>query len=79
MFEMTSRLSISEDKHALNVYGLGKKVCGDFKIVASGNNLMWSEIKRGVEAKLGKILNNALSNIFKNLINQGFLEKVDGI
>lgn len=79
ILDRASRLSVSEVKHALNVYGLGKKRYVEvLKIVAGGSNLKWSEIKRGVEAKLGKIPNNTLSNILKNLIDQGFLVKVNG-
>lgn len=79
IFEKALKLSVNEVKHALNVYGLGRRRYVEvLKIVASGTSFNWSEIKRGIEAKLGKIPNNTLSNIIHNLVNQGFLEKTGG-
>ncbi|MEM0054355.1 MAG: ATP-binding protein [Nitrososphaeria archaeon] len=76
--EKASKMSVNELKHAIEVYGLGKKrYIETLKIVASSDSLRWSEIKRALEARMGKIPNNTLSNILENLVNQGFLEKAN--
>lgn len=76
--EKASKMSVNELKHAIEVYGLGKKrYIETLKIVASSDGLRWSEIKRALEARMGKIPNNTLSNILENLVNQGFLEKAN--
>ncbi|MEM1547116.1 MAG: ATP-binding protein [Candidatus Methanomethylicia archaeon] len=76
--EKASKLSANEVNHALNIYGIGReRYVSILKIVASSEGLRWSEIKRAFEAKHGRIPNNTLSNIIKNLVNQGLLEKID--
>jgi hypothetical protein len=80
IIDKASKLSGSEVSHALNVYGVGKKrYVETLKIVASRNSSRWSEIKRALEAKLGKIPNNVLSNILRNLVDQGLLERTNGM
>lgn len=76
ILEKACKLSASEVDHALRIYGIGRdRYVGVLKIVASGSGLKWTEIKRALEAKFGKIPNNTFSNIIKNLINQGLIEK----
>lgn len=78
ILEKASKLSLSELNHALSIYNVGRKRYLEvLKIVASANQLRWSGIKRALEAKEGKIPNNTLSNILKNLMDQGFLEKTN--
>ncbi len=40
--------------------------------------MRWSEIKRGVQAKLGRVPDNMLSNYLKQLVGYGFVEVIDG-
>lgn len=75
-----SKLAMSELMNALEIYGIGKKrYLEAMKIVANLGNAKWSDIKRGIEAKLGRVPNNTLSTILRNLVDSGFLEKVEGV
>ena len=40
--------------------------------------MKWSEVKRGVQAELGKVADNLFSNYLKQLVGYGFVEVVDG-
>ncbi|MEM1550041.1 MAG: ATP-binding protein [Candidatus Methanomethylicia archaeon] len=78
IMEKACKLSASEVDHALEIYGIGRnRYVSVLKIVASGSGLRWSEIKRALEAKYGRIPNNTLSNIIRNLLNQGLIERDD--
>jgi len=77
--EKASKLALSELEHALRIYGVGQKRYKEvLKIIATLGKARWSEIKRGVEARLGKIPNNTLATIIKNLTDSGFIEKEGG-
>lgn len=75
--EKVSRLAVSELEHALKLYGIAKpRYERALRIVASLGRARWREVKRGVEARLGKkVPNNTFYIILKNLIDLGFLEK----
>jgi len=45
------------------------------RIIALAQPARWAQIKRGVEARVGRIPNNALASITKNLVDSGFVEK----
>ena len=76
--EKASRLALNELEHALNIYGVGRQRYKEtLKTIASLGSARWSHIKRGIEARLGRIPNNTLSTILKNLIASSFIEKVD--
>ena len=80
VMEKACSLAASEVDHALNIYGAAKtKYLTALKIVASSDGSRWSEIKRAMEAKFGRIANNIFSNMMKNLVNQGLIEKENGI
>ena len=75
-----SRLAIEELKNLLKQYSPGeKRYIEVMKVVANLGRASWSEIKRGVESKMGKIPNNTLSKIIRNLVDSGVLiKKMDG-
>jgi len=76
--EKASKLALSELDHALKIYGVGERRYREvLKIIASLGKARWSEIKRGVEARLGKIPNNTLATIIKNLMDSGFIKRED--
>ena len=76
IYEKASKLALSELEHALRIYGVGQKRYREvLKIIATLGKARWSEIKRGVEARLGKIPNNTLASILKNLTDSGFIER----
>ncbi|MDK2877237.1 MAG: uncharacterized protein PWQ22_1647 [Archaeoglobaceae archaeon] len=78
IFEKASKLAASEVEHALSLYGAARKRYEEvLKIIATLDSARWSDVKRGLEAKLGKIPNNTLSAILKNLVDLGFVEKLD--
>jgi len=43
------------------------------------NDLKWNEIKRGFEAKYGRISDKQLSALIKTLVNYGFIEKRENV
>jgi hypothetical protein len=45
------------------------------KIIAILGRARWSKVKRGVEVRLGRIPNNTLATIIKNLVDSGFIRK----
>jgi len=76
--EKASKLALSELDHALKIYSVGERRYREvLKIIASLGKARWSEIKRGVEARLGKIPNNTLATIIKNLMDSGFIKRED--
>jgi len=75
-----SKLALSELEHALKIYGVAEKRYREvLKAVALTNPAKWAQIKRWVEARLGRIPNNTLTTIIRNLVDSGFVEKtLDG-
>jgi AAA+ ATPase superfamily predicted ATPase len=75
-----SKLALSELEHALKIYGVAEKRYREvLKAVALTNPAKWIQIKRWVEARLGRIPNNTLTTIIRNLVDSGFVEKtLDG-
>ncbi|RZN61008.1 MAG: ATP-binding protein [Thermoproteota archaeon] len=72
-----SKLAISELEHALRIYGPAESRYKEvLRIIATLEHARWAQIKRGVEARIGRIPNNTLSSILRNLVDSGFLEKV---
>jgi len=79
LLETAARLAYEELDHALQIFNVGRpRYEAVLKIVAERGS-SWSEIIRYVESKLGKIPKNTLSNILKNLIDMGLLEKSGGM
>jgi AAA+ ATPase superfamily predicted ATPase len=73
-----SKLAISELEHALRIYGLAEARYGEaLKVIATLERARWTQIKRGIEARIGKIPSNTLSSILSNLVDSGFLEKTE--
>src|SRR5579875_319139 len=76
VFRKASRLAAKEASSVLNTYGIAKRRYVEvLRTVASGDQVRWSEIKRGVEARLGRMPNNALANILRNLVDSGLIER----
>jgi AAA+ ATPase superfamily predicted ATPase len=72
-----SKLAISELEHALRIYRPAESRYKEvLRIIATLGHARWAQIKRGVEARIGRIPNNTLSSILRNLVDSGFLEKV---
>ena len=77
--ETASRMAASEVEKTLEVYGPAKpRYLEALRVVATLGEARWSEIKRGVESRLGRVPNNTLAGILKNLVDAGLLEKVGG-
>ncbi|MGC8849920.1 MAG: AAA family ATPase [Candidatus Bathyarchaeia archaeon] len=76
IYESASKLAAEELKNALKLYGEGEPRYREaLKIVATLRSASWSEIKRGIGARLGEITDSKLSNILKNLKDSGFIIK----
>lgn len=76
IFEDASKLAAREVENALLLYGIARpRYVEALKVVATLHRARWSDVKRGIEAKLGKIPNNTLSAILRNLVNLGFMDK----
>ncbi|MCR6668640.1 MAG: ATP-binding protein [archaeon YNP-WB-040] len=74
--DKASKLALSELEHALKIYGVAEGRYREvLKAIALTHPARWTQIKRWVEAKLGKIPNNTLTAIIKNLMDAGFVEK----
>lgn len=78
ILKKASKLAVSELSKALEVYGIGRKRYEEvLKTVATLKKASWTEIKRSIEARLGRIPDPSLANILKNLMDSGFLVKED--
>ncbi|BBE42792.1 hypothetical protein NAS2_1405 [Conexivisphaera calida] len=76
IYEGASKLAVEELKRALTLYGEGEPRYREaLKIVATLRSASWSEIKRGIGARLGEVTDSKLSNILKNLKDSGFIVK----
>ncbi|MEM3371638.1 MAG: ATP-binding protein [Candidatus Korarchaeum sp.] len=74
--EKASKLALNELEHALKVYGVGRRRYEEvLRVIASLGEARWSEVRRGVEARLGRVPSNTLANILRNLADSGFIEK----
>lgn len=79
LLETAARLAYEELNHALQIFNVGRlRYEAALRIVAEGSS-SWSEVARYVESKLGRIPRNTLSNILKNLIDMGLVEKSEGM
>jgi AAA+ ATPase superfamily predicted ATPase len=78
--DKASKLALSELEHALKIYGVAERRYREvLRIIALTHPAKWIQIKRGVEARIGRIPNNTLTTIIKNLMDSGFVEKtLDG-
>ncbi len=73
-----SKLAISELEHALRIYGVAESRYKEaLKVIATLGHAKWTQVKRGIEARIGKIPSNTLSSILRNLADSGFLEKTE--
>ena len=78
IYEMASLLAADEMKKALELYGAGSlRYREALKIIATLGSASWSEIKRGIESRLGKLTDSTLSNLLRNLSDIGFIIKND--
>jgi len=76
ILDAAARLAYSELSHALQVTGVGRpRYAAILRAVAERGTATWSEVRRYVEARLGRIPRNTLSYMLKNLVDMGFLEK----
>ena len=76
ILDAAARLAYSELSHALQVTGVGRpRYAAILRAVAERGTAAWSEVRRYVEARLGRIPRNTLSYMLKNLVDMGFLEK----
>lgn len=63
-------------KKNLKLYSSGEPRYREaLKIVATLGATSWSEVRRGIEARLGKITDSKLSIIFRKLMDSGFIRK----
>jgi len=76
IYESAARLAAEELKKALKVFNVGEiRYIEALKIIATLGSASWSDIKRGIEAKLGKVNDAKISKILKNLMDSGFIIK----
>lgn len=74
--EKASELALAEIRHFLDERGIGKpRYVQTLKIISTLGEASWSEIKRALEAKIGKIPDKALSSILQNLLDAGIIVK----
>lgn len=78
--DKASKLALSELEHALKIYGVAERRYREvLRVIALTHPAKWTQIKRWVEVRLGRIPNNTLTTIIKNLVDSGFVEKtLDG-
>ncbi len=72
---MASKLALAEFNHAVQ----GERYREVMRITSLLGGARWSEIKRGVEARLGRIPDKSLAKVLKKLVDTGFLDKVEGV
>ncbi len=76
ILDMAAKLAYQELSHALQIFGIGRpRYAAILKIVAERGTASWSEIMRFIESRLGRIPRNTLSNMLRNLVDMGILEK----
>ncbi|MEM0093140.1 MAG: ATP-binding protein [Thermofilum sp.] len=76
ILDRAAQLALSELEHALKIYGPGERRYREIlRVVAALGEARWSEVRRGVEARLGRIPSNTLAAMLGNLVDSGFLEK----
>lgn len=70
VLDIASSLALQELEHALSLCSLARRRYVEvLKIIATLGEAGWSEIKRSVEARLGRIPDTALANILRNLVD----------
>ncbi len=74
VLERATRLALSEFRHAVR----GERYEEVMRIASILERARWSDIKRGIQARLGKIPDKSLAKLLENLLNMGFLLKVEG-
>lgn len=78
VLEAAARLAHEELEHALQVFAAARpRYAAVLKVVAERGEARWSEILRFIEAELGRIPRNTLSNILRNLSDMGLLSKTE--
>ncbi len=76
VLDMAAKLAYEELERAFQVFTVGRpRYAAALKVIAEKEEAKWSEILRFIEAELGRIPKNTLSNILKNLLDMGVLEK----
>jgi AAA+ ATPase superfamily predicted ATPase len=69
---------LAEVKHFLETRGLGgSRYSEALKTISAMERCSWSEVKRRLEAKFGRIPDATLANILRNLMDYGLIVKVD--
>ena len=74
VLEVASRMALSEFKHSVR----GKRYEEAMRLISLLGRARWSEVKRGLESKLGRIPDKSLAKLLRNLVDMGFLSKLDG-
>ena len=71
-----SKLALSELQRFLETRGVAaERYAEALKVIALLGEASWSEIKRGLQAKVGHIPDTALANILRNLVDAGIVVK----
>ncbi len=79
ILEEASKLALRELEHALHLYQSARsRYVAILKAIATLGEASWSEILRFVEAKVGKVPRNTFSNMLKNLVDLGIVERDKG-
>jgi AAA+ ATPase superfamily predicted ATPase len=69
---------LAEVEHFLETRGVGRgRYSEALKTISVMGRCSWSEVKRGLEAKLGRIPDTTLANILRSLMDYGLIVKVD--
>jgi AAA+ ATPase superfamily predicted ATPase len=70
---------LTEVEHFLETRGVGKgRYSEALKTISSMGRCSWSEVKRRLEAKLGRIPDTTLANILRGLMDYELIVKVNG-
>ncbi|MCS7366631.1 MAG: ATP-binding protein [archaeon YNP-WB-062] len=70
---------LAEVEHFLETRGVGRgRYSEALKTISVMGGCSWSEVKRRLEAKLGRIPDTTLANMLRSLMDYGLIVKVDG-
>jgi AAA+ ATPase superfamily predicted ATPase len=70
---------LAEVEHFLETRGVGKgRYSEALKTISTMERCSWSEVKRRLEAKLGRIPDAILANMLRSLMDYGLIVKVNG-
>jgi hypothetical protein len=78
ILDKSVNLMLTEIQHFLETRGVGKtRYIEVLKTIAATEESSWSNIRRVLESRLGRIPDTALANILRNLVDVGMVSKIN--